>query len=92
VSWRSVALPKDWAKRRLTVLERDGYLCRIRGPECVLYATEVDHAQGRDDHRLMALRAVCRVCHRTKTEGEAAAARKAKYDRRRPATTHPGLR
>jgi 5-methylcytosine-specific restriction protein A len=93
VSWatstRKAGLPKDWAKRRLTVLERDGYLCRIRGPECTLYATEVDHAQGRDDHRLMALQAVCRTCHRAKTQAESHADRPA---RQRKAEGHPGLR
>lgn len=32
-----------WPKVRLKVLERDGWLCQIRGPGCTVKATCVDH-------------------------------------------------
>lgn len=32
-----------WPRVRLRVLERDGYLCRIRGAKCTVTATQVDH-------------------------------------------------
>ena len=32
-----------WRRVRLVVLERDGYLCRIRGPRCLGVADQVDH-------------------------------------------------
>jgi 5-methylcytosine-specific restriction protein A len=32
-----------WVKVRLPVLERDGWLCQIKGPGCTTIATQVDH-------------------------------------------------
>lgn len=32
-----------WQRFRLEILERDGYICQIRGPKCKKKATEVDH-------------------------------------------------
>lgn len=32
-----------WQRVRLLVLERDAFICRVNGPACVSYATEVDH-------------------------------------------------
>lgn len=43
---RSAAWPYNtsaWRAVRLVVLARDGHLCQIRGPNCTLDATEVDH-------------------------------------------------
>jgi 5-methylcytosine-specific restriction endonuclease McrA len=60
-----------WAKVRLEVLERDGYLCQIRIAGCTRRATQVDHivpltTLGPDDPRRddpAALRAACRNCN-----------------------------
>ena len=66
----SVALPSDWPRRRKVVLERDRWLCVIRGPGCTRRATEVDHivpraafVAGGDPHSFDNLRSVCSVCH-----------------------------
>jgi 5-methylcytosine-specific restriction protein A len=52
---------------RLAILDRDGYLCRIRGPRCTTYATQVDHIVARADGGAMLdpanLRAACRRCN-----------------------------
>jgi 5-methylcytosine-specific restriction endonuclease McrA len=34
---------RGWRKVRLFILERDGWLCQIRGPKCTKRATQVDH-------------------------------------------------
>ena len=39
----SIYETRQWRKVRLAVLERDGYACQIRGPECTRLATHVDH-------------------------------------------------
>ena len=88
---RSARLPSDWAKRRIRVLRRDGFRCRITGPHCLTLATEVDHIVHGDDHRLGNLQAVCSRCHRAKTQAEAAGAQAAVRERSlRPAEGHPG--
>lgn len=33
----------QWRRFRLTILERDGGLCQIRGKGCTVYANAVDH-------------------------------------------------
>lgn len=32
-----------WRRIRPVILERDGYLCQLRGPKCEIEANEVDH-------------------------------------------------
>lgn len=34
---------RPWRRVRLLVLQRDGYVCRMRGPRCTGVATTVDH-------------------------------------------------
>ena len=86
-------LPKDWNKRRLRVLRRDGYRCQIAGPGCLVTATEVDHMGERTDHRLEVLQSVCRVCHKVKTAKQSAEARALRPTLRlaRDPESHPGL-
>ena len=58
--------PRDWQKRRLLVLARDGYRCAIRGGNCTRVATEVDHIIPIKDgggHELSNLRAACVPCN-----------------------------
>lgn len=86
-AWRRSPLPPDWQDRRVAVLERDEYTCRLRYTGCTLIATEVDHVVGHDDHRLSNLQAVCHTCHATKTGRDAQAARPRV---KRDAEPHPG--
>jgi 5-methylcytosine-specific restriction protein A len=57
-----------WKKVRLMVLERDGWLCRVRGPNCLGGATEVDHivpvVVGGAWHDPSNLRASCGPCNK----------------------------
>lgn len=89
-STRSSRLPKDWAKRRKAVIERD-VVCQI----CfVRIATIADHIEPMtDNHELDALQGACDPCHRLKTAKEAAAFRAASSQptRKRPPEAHPGL-
>jgi 5-methylcytosine-specific restriction endonuclease McrA len=63
--------PRLWTKAyrraRLWVLDRDRHVCRIRGPRCTTYATEVDHitarADGGDVYDPANMRAACRACN-----------------------------
>jgi 5-methylcytosine-specific restriction protein A len=78
-STRAKDLPKGWDTLRLRVLERDHYRCRIQDPRCCLgTADEVDHIDGRHDHRMINLQSVCHPCHLVKTQREASAARTAR--------------
>jgi len=56
-----------WKKVRLGVLERDGYLCQIRGPKCTINANHVDHiipaSQGGAWFDTDNLRAACAKCN-----------------------------
>jgi hypothetical protein len=56
-----------WKRIRLQVLERDGYICRIRGPHCQGKATAVDHiipmADGGALYDPANLRAACAWCN-----------------------------
>jgi 5-methylcytosine-specific restriction protein A len=86
----------NWKRTRLRVLKRDGYECQIRGPRCLVDASEVDKlvplSLGGSDADDENLRAVCAPCHREKTAREAAvagrAARAARSPKRRT-RTHP---
>lgn len=84
---RRARLPADWPKRRAAVLRRDHHYCQIRGPRCVLTATEVDHIVAGDNHDLANLQAVCEPCHRAKTNAE----RPKLPPRKRPPESHPGM-
>lgn len=89
---RRLRLPPNWPALREEVLRRDNHQCRIRGPRCVVYATDCDHKTPGDDHTLTNLQAACAPCHRAKssTEGNTVwAARRAQA--KHPGETHPGL-
>jgi hypothetical protein len=69
-AWGSTA---QWRRMRRQVLERDGWLCRLRGPGCTGGATEVHHLYGRlrpgsplgpADYDVTLLAAACRDCNR----------------------------
>jgi 5-methylcytosine-specific restriction enzyme A len=67
-----------WDKLRAQAMARDMWLCQpCRRLGCVTVATECDHvtpkAKGGDDE-LPNLQAICRPCHRAKTDREAAEA------------------
>src|SRR5664280_1276336 len=64
-----------WRRVRLTILERDGYLCRIKGPKCTVIATQVDHivpvkpdGSGGAWFEPANLRAACFACNRDRVE------------------------
>lgn len=75
---------------RKAVLDRDGWQCRIRGPRCTHWASEVDHiielANGGSDHPGN-IQAACTPCHKAKTQQAAQAARA----KRKEEPKHPGL-
>lgn len=75
-STRSQRLPPDWNRKRRRILRRDK-TCQLRYPGCVHLPTEVDHREPGDNHDDANLQAVCAPCHRTKTQAEAADARRA---------------
>jgi 5-methylcytosine-specific restriction protein A len=56
-----------WQRVRLQILERDDYVCQVRGPKCKGKATQVDHIMSlveggaRLDHAN--LRAACSACN-----------------------------
>ena len=56
-----------WQKKRLEILERDNYLCRVRGPKCQIHADQVDHIispdDGGDRFDNSNLRAACHWCN-----------------------------
>ena len=90
-AWRVKPLPRNWARLRAAILDRDDHLCRLRYDCCTGQATDVDHVvpacQGGSDHPTN-LVAACSACHRRKTGREARASR---VPTARPAETHPGL-
>jgi 5-methylcytosine-specific restriction endonuclease McrA len=88
---RRARLPGDWALRRIRVLRRDAYRCQAKGATgrpCGAPANEVDHIVRGDNHAYENLQAICRECHKKKTQAEAQAARQSRY--RKP-ESHPGL-
>jgi 5-methylcytosine-specific restriction endonuclease McrA len=56
-----------WRRLRLLILDRDRWLCQIKGRRCLRYATAVDHviarADGGDCWSPANLRAACRACN-----------------------------
>jgi 5-methylcytosine-specific restriction endonuclease McrA len=64
----------EWRRLRLLVLDRDSWLCQMRGPTCTRYATQVDHIVARADGGARLdpnnCRAACAACN-----GRAAAMR-----------------
>ncbi len=56
-----------WRIVRLQTLERDGWLCQIRGRHCTTTATEADHivavVDGGHPFDLTNLRAACKKCN-----------------------------
>ncbi len=80
-------------KLRARVLARDHYCCQLGLPGCTHKAEEVDHIIPVFEHGTDTpdnLQAVCRNCHKQKTQAEARRAA-AKFSRKRPARLHPGL-
>lgn len=71
------------------VLARDSHRCQLRYRDrCIRRATQVDHKQRGDDHRMANLQAACGPCHAHKSAMEGAAARPRE---RRPRERHPGI-
>lgn len=67
---------KAW---RLRVLERDGYVCQIKGPTCTTVATEADHVLADAFGGQLTMengQGACSPCHRAKTQQEAAEGRR----------------
>lgn len=62
-----------WKRVRLAVLERDNYLCKIRGSGCTLKADQVDHIIPRSKGGAALdpwnLRGACRHCNRQRVGG-----------------------
>jgi 5-methylcytosine-specific restriction protein A len=92
---RSRTSEREHKARRLRVLRRDRYRCQLAYPGCVGRATISDHivnlAAGGADTDANS-QAVCEPCHDTKTQREAAAARRAQVAQlRHPSEGHPGL-
>jgi 5-methylcytosine-specific restriction protein A len=56
-----------WRQVRLVVLERDQYVCQIRGPTCAIAANQVDHiirpADGGSWYNPDNLRGACAPCN-----------------------------
>lgn len=95
-SWRRSPMPPGWYRKggtRDTVLERDGYRCRLAFAGCEGVASEVHHAGAHDNHRLEQLLAVCPTCHRRQTASDAGKERARRYHdmRKRTPLPHPGL-
>lgn len=77
---------KQWRKVRSLVLDRDGHLCQIRDPGCLLDATHADHiirpADGGGRFDPENLRAACSRCNQARG-GKVGAARTNRRHRRR---------
>ena len=92
-STRKLRLPRDWHRRRASVLRRDKRICHVcKEPG----ADQVDHVRPGDNHDEANLAAIHKGCHATKSSGEGGAASAAARARRaalrwRPAEPHPGL-
>lgn len=70
---RRSELPADWPRRRLAVLERDGFRCQWslgHDGKCGAPANQVDHVRRGNDHSLVNLRALCEEHHREKSSFE----------------------
>lgn len=92
---RKASLPDNWQKVRGRRLIMDNYLCQINGRGCTDRATEVDHMNGPNDHRLSSLQSVCETCHKAKTATESHVKKAAKRaeirSRFQQDEGHPGL-
>jgi 5-methylcytosine-specific restriction endonuclease McrA len=96
-STRKETLPPDWDKIRRGVLRRDAYRCQhIRYDterKCGRTARDVDHIEGRLDHRPENLQSLCGWHHDEKTNHDAGVAsgearrKKAEGSKKK----HPGL-
>lgn len=88
---RKSRLPSDWDSIRYRVLRRDSWSCRLRGPNCLGAATEVDHRIAGDNHEEENLQSACSRCHAEKSssEGNQKQAR-IRARRKRPEARHPG--
>ena len=68
MSVRDLVYGSTWRKIRLAVLDRDGHICQIRGPKCLIDATDVDHIvpwrAGGAFFDPSNLRAACGPCNR----------------------------
>ena len=69
-----------WRAVRLLVLERDGWMCQIRGPRCELDANEADHIVpwrvGGAYYDMANLRASCGNCNKRRAKREGVGSRK----------------
>lgn len=67
VTPRSPYAHGSWPKIRLAVLERDGWICQIKGKRCLVRATEADHivpvVNGGSWFDPTNLRAACKPCN-----------------------------
>ena len=63
-----------WRKVRKLILERDGFVCQLRGPGCTIKATDVDHVVACRDggawYDPSNLRAACRQCNSRRARRE----------------------
>jgi 5-methylcytosine-specific restriction protein A len=91
--WNSKrALPKDWGARKLRVWREKGRVCALQYDGCEGYATEVDHIDGNEDHRIVNLQPVCSRCHDVKTKRQSKVAARKKADLLHPREEkHPGM-
>jgi 5-methylcytosine-specific restriction protein A len=75
-SSRRTTLPADWSRIRAVILTRDP-VCQLAYVDtCAGASVEVDHIGRPDDHTAGNLRGVCAPCHRRRTQGQSAAARR----------------
>jgi 5-methylcytosine-specific restriction enzyme A len=91
-STRRTSLPPNWPQLCAAVLDRDSHRCTWieDNRRCPAEATEVDHIQRGDDHRMVNLRALCAWHHGRKSSAEGNAARWAVREQRAP-EAHPGM-
>lgn len=63
-----------WPRIRLKILERDGYICQVRGPRCKAIANQVDHIipvlDGGSWWDESNLRASCQPCNRDRVDSK----------------------
>lgn len=101
-STRRDRLPPDWPRIRKRRLRQDKYLCQWkldpddpRSDICGAYATDVDHKNPGDDHRMENLQSLCEPHHQAKSSsegGQARAQKRREIDSRfRRTEEHPGL-
>ena len=69
-------LPSGWRQIRARILERDDHVCRVCGGP----ASDVDHIIPGDNHDFENLQAICKPCHKTKVQLEAAEGRRKRAD------------